>query len=422
MKRGFTLAELLITLGIIGVISALLGAAITKLKPDGDKATFLKQYDAVMSVTDKVVRDSRLYPICQNMEGENNWNCRQHPLFNIAETNVGGKSISGAGKYCDILATMLGGKKLSDNSCTLNPTYADGSWTPTFTTKNGAEWLVSTTRSSSGSANSGYRATYQTEIYFDINGAKAPNCLYVKNKCETPDRFKLLVAADGTILAADPMGQAYINTRKNWNKKELEIEDSAAVVANLDNNLRTFTLNTCGNGAEYQHTDESSGGGSSGGESDESTTSPFGTNPIYCILTVQIVDHDNIGYFGLFCSDIQDQMRYNNSTRSVKYKLFYNSGGDSYCFGVGSCSIDGDSKSRNELDGIHFANILGTYIGPIYLDSDDASSIVIDDPKIVFINATSQVSNWVESLDLISGENVPIYTRAGKLIYSPDSD
>ena len=247
MRRGFTLAELLITLGIIAVISALLAASIVKLKPDSDKATFLKQYDAVMNITNKIVNNSRLYPICQNdVAGEEKWDCRQHPLFNIAQTSVDGKSVNGTGKYCDLLAMSLSGKKLSDNSCSLNPTYADGAWTPTFTTKNGSEWLVSTSRSAAGDADSGYSASYQTEVYFDLNGAEGPNCLYDKDNCKKPDRFKLLVAADGTTIVADPMGQAYVNTRKNWNKKSLEIADDAVVVANLNVNLKDFALQRCG--------------------------------------------------------------------------------------------------------------------------------------------------------------------------------
>ena len=247
MRRGFTLAELLITLGIIAVISALLAASIVKLKPDSDKATFLKQYDAVMNITNKIVNNSRLYPICQNdVAGEEKWDCRQHPLFNIAQTSVDGKSVNGTGKYCDLLAMSLSGKKLSDNSCSLNPTYADGAWTPTFTTKNGSEWLVSTSRSAAGDADSGYSASYQTEVYFDLNGAEGPNCLYNKDSCKKPDRFKLLVAADGTTIVADPMGQAYVNTRKNWNKKTPEIADDAVVVANLNVNLKDFALQRCG--------------------------------------------------------------------------------------------------------------------------------------------------------------------------------
>ena len=253
MNKGYTIAELLITLGIIAVISALLGVAIVKLKPDSDKVMYLKQYDAVMNVTSEIVNNSRLYPTCQDSEnttGEENWDCTKRPLFNIAQTNAGGKSVEGIGKYCDLLAMMLSGKKLADNSCSLNPTYADGKWTPTFTTKNGSEWLVSTSRSTFGDAENGYSASYQTEVYFDLNGANGPNCLYEKDKCKKPDRFKLLVAADGTTIVADPVGQAYVNTRKNWNKKSLEIEDNAGIIANLNTNLKDFALQRCGAAAE----------------------------------------------------------------------------------------------------------------------------------------------------------------------------
>ena len=47
MKKGFTLAELLITMGIIGVIAAILAPAIGNLMPDSNKGKVLKVYNAL---------------------------------------------------------------------------------------------------------------------------------------------------------------------------------------------------------------------------------------------------------------------------------------------------------------------------------------------------------------------------------------
>ena len=46
-KTGFTLAELLITLGIIGVIVAILVPAVNNAMPDENKAMYLKTYDTL---------------------------------------------------------------------------------------------------------------------------------------------------------------------------------------------------------------------------------------------------------------------------------------------------------------------------------------------------------------------------------------
>ncbi len=44
-KRGFTLAELLIVLGIAGVVAAVILPAINGLMPDKTKINYLKVYD-----------------------------------------------------------------------------------------------------------------------------------------------------------------------------------------------------------------------------------------------------------------------------------------------------------------------------------------------------------------------------------------
>ena len=62
---------------------------------------------------------------------------------------------------------------------------------------------------------------YQSDIYFDINGKEGNNCLYNAEKCKNPDRFKLIVSGDGHVMAADPMGQAYLENRMNWRKTDI---------------------------------------------------------------------------------------------------------------------------------------------------------------------------------------------------------
>lgn len=45
MKKGFTLAELLIVLGITGIVAAVLLPAINNIMPDKTKIMYLKAYD-----------------------------------------------------------------------------------------------------------------------------------------------------------------------------------------------------------------------------------------------------------------------------------------------------------------------------------------------------------------------------------------
>ena len=61
-KKGYTLAEALIALGLIGVIAALMLPLMNKFKPDGDKALFIRTYDSIIEVNSMLLEDEVLYP------------------------------------------------------------------------------------------------------------------------------------------------------------------------------------------------------------------------------------------------------------------------------------------------------------------------------------------------------------------------
>ena len=235
-KSGFTLAELLISLGITGVITALMATALVTLQPDQKKAIYLRNYDALTKAVKALAGNSRLFPVCQD-----NLNCQAHPLFNTA-TGIDSRFASigaGDGKLCKGLSYMMNGQMLPQLNCENQPiAYSDGNWTPSFRTYR-TEWLVSTLRELNGSS-----ATYQSDVYFDLNGPEGPNCVY-SDSCQNPDRFKFLVAADGTVIPADPVGQEYILKRKNWRKSRLSIAEDSTTKENLLANLRAFNLTPC---------------------------------------------------------------------------------------------------------------------------------------------------------------------------------
>lgn len=262
-KSGFTLAELLISLGITGVITALMATALLTLQPDQKKAIYLRNYDALTKAVKALAGNSRLFPVCQD-----NLNCQAHPLFNTA-TGIDGRFASigaGDGKLCKGLSYMMNGQMLPQLNCENQPiAYSDGNWTPSFRTYR-TEWLVSTLRELNGSS-----ATYQSDVYFDLNGTEGPNCIY-SDSCQNPDRFKFLVAADGTVIPADPVGQEYILKRKNWRKSRLSIAEDSITKENLLANLRTFNLTPC------QEESSSTQGGGGNGTKEYELLIPCGAN------------------------------------------------------------------------------------------------------------------------------------------------
>ena len=210
MKKAYTLAEVLICVGIIGVLAAILLPLANKFKPDSNKAIYIKTYDAIVDIVKSMASNNNLYPIVDSQ-----YNYNKAPLYNLTQVKAGGNTYGGdKAKFCQLFA--LNFPTVGDISCSSDViSYSESSFdTPTFKTSQGMSYIVST--------DTDLTTTYQTDIYFDINGKeKGDNCIYDADKCKNPDRFKLIVTGDGHVIPADPMGIEYLKTRMNWRKTNL---------------------------------------------------------------------------------------------------------------------------------------------------------------------------------------------------------
>ena len=244
-KQGFTLAEFLITLGVIGVIAAFLVPAINSAMPDGNKTLYLKTYDTLSETIKSLVSNSQIYTVCDN---ENNVNCSANPLLNVQPPLISplkeNAKYSGNVKLCNLLALSFGVNENNVSCASGEYSYADNTFKNnlSYITKNGMQWKVVQQVYSIADGN----AQYQTDIYVDVNGNKGNNCLY-SNDCQKPDIFKFMVAASGEVVPADPMGRKYLETRNSLLKKDAEI-DNPAILASLEEyktGLRNFVYSPC---------------------------------------------------------------------------------------------------------------------------------------------------------------------------------
>ena len=227
-KRGFTLAELLIVLGIAGVVAAVILPAINGLMPDKTKINYLKVYDELGKNIKALTSDSSIFPVVLK-EGSTDIDVSKYPLVNNSQPLKApfkdDTKYSGDNKLCNLLAHTFGADSCNTTS------YPDKS---SFTTSNGMEWWISQTKREINTAEN--KISYQTDIYVDVDSSKkSSNCMYGEENCKQPDRFKFLLAADGRLVPADPVGVHYINTRKNLLKKKFEAEGE--VLAQLDDDL-----------------------------------------------------------------------------------------------------------------------------------------------------------------------------------------
>ena len=195
-KQGFTLAELIITLGIIGVGAALIAPALGNLMPDKNKLTVLNTAKTINEVTEKLLDNSHIYYKTGTCIG---LGCQGAPL------DEDYASYSGKSKFANLLVASLnadGDVTRSDSSIS-------------FRAADGAFWTVEPT--DVGGAT----------IVIDVDGAKGKNCLYNSESCKKPDQFKFVVDQFGGTHAGDALTMAYTQNPTNTKDKKKDLEAAA---------------------------------------------------------------------------------------------------------------------------------------------------------------------------------------------------
>ena len=218
-RRGYTLAEALIALTVIGVIAALVAPMANKFKPDTNKVMFLKTYDAIAQATREMASNTQFYPSDNFYPDEDDRiQYTNIPLFNtnhpVNAPSENYNGTQGLSKYCTLLSAYLDGE---NTNCSDDfKQIPDANETEAFTTRSGAQFWVYTESDITGE-NTG---RYRTNIYFDINGPeRGRNCTYREGVCDRPDQFMLAVDARGDIFPTDVMAERYIRTRSSYRQE-----------------------------------------------------------------------------------------------------------------------------------------------------------------------------------------------------------
>lgn len=215
-KTGYTLAEVLISLAVVGLIAAVLMPLVNKYKPDTTKVKYLKTYDSLVTVINTLSRSSNFYQVDEDGQGD-------APFLNLNSVPVGDDTFGGdKEKLCELIGAFFS----DDVSCKDDGSprnyisvddYAERNFVPNFRAKNGVEFFLTTNEFREGANLTGI----QTDIYFDINGSRGKNCMYNENTCPKPDRFLLKVVETGQVNIEDPVGRFYHDTRMNWKLRDI---------------------------------------------------------------------------------------------------------------------------------------------------------------------------------------------------------
>ena len=194
-KRGFTLAEVLITLTVLGILIAITIPVINQLTPNKQKIMFKKAYEVCERVVEELINEEGLYP--DDTLGF---------IYTTDAVTYNGSLYSGTTKFCELFAEKLNISGAS--SC--------GASGFDFTTNDGIIWDMPTGNFTTGGS--------QT-IIIDVSGGttetqtrKNPNC-----RCTNPptctgcsenaDQFQIYIWNDGRVTVDDTAKEAeYLNS------------------------------------------------------------------------------------------------------------------------------------------------------------------------------------------------------------------
>lgn len=219
-KNGFTLAEMLITMGIVGVVSALVAPIMVNIMPDKNKAMFIKNYKELKTINQQLLEDRTIYYSTKTLDLETGrktsscqgLQCEETPLRSPFKGSSSASSIyTGANKYPYLLANFLGIDEPDDTS---------------FTTKDNTIWSITRNVDESTGKVSGY------SVVLTVSGTGTA-CTY-SDECKHPKSFELDVDIYGRVTPVDALSKAYILTETKLNNKKADLEKAAEIYAELN--------------------------------------------------------------------------------------------------------------------------------------------------------------------------------------------
>ena len=215
MKKGFTLAEVLVALGLVGIIAAITAPMLGSMMPNEHKAKALKYYKTVQDINQELLSNPFYYYDYK----DGNVTKLGLASYGTADKFPGLKEEVG-----DDYNNYLGNKKycyLLANKMEVDGDIQNYTSNIEFETIDG----VSITCSPGKSVLNHSLKEQPYTLTFDINGDNAPNNIGTKNQ-KKPDRFVFHIDTYGKVTAdsKDKLTQQYLKNPHKLNDKKADYE------------------------------------------------------------------------------------------------------------------------------------------------------------------------------------------------------
>ncbi len=192
--KAFTLAEILIALIIVGIVStAVIGSINNSLVKQTNKKAFQKCYTHMSQTISDMLNDKMAYPDIPISESD-------LTLIGLANNYTADGTIDEYKFYKEFKKRTLGAITTTPTASYLNYRY--------FTAQDKSLWAFT---SVGNTTEDKYRFM---EVLFDVNGLdKGPNCPVkftnteiMPSSCTDPDRFVFFISGDGKIVPTTSTG------------------------------------------------------------------------------------------------------------------------------------------------------------------------------------------------------------------------
>lgn len=218
MKKGFTLAELILTMGIIGIIAAIITPSLGDIMPDQSKAKVLKAYNTLTNMTKEIIDNPSMYT--EDYDSQSNIMYEGLASYRSVpdQTNYPDNVYAGTAKYARLLSTVMsldGDVTSISNGCS-------------FTTTDGIFWkITANTPTSELLGTTRYmRITY--DVVIDTNGENVgKDCYYGQSGCIKPDLYKFTVDTFGHVNPNDSLTKAYLLNPNKMNDRKNDYAEAA---------------------------------------------------------------------------------------------------------------------------------------------------------------------------------------------------
>ena len=171
--KGYTLAETLVTILIIGVLSAVTLPILQKAAGNKLETMRIKCMYILEQTVSQMLADDVMYPQSNSSPSIG--------LANTKEITFNGVKYEGNTKFCELFASRINKMHNSVTNCRANE--------KSFTSADGVDWYLPIANFST-----------KQKIKFDVNGENEdPNCTYNETTCPKPDIFEYYISPLGKI-------------------------------------------------------------------------------------------------------------------------------------------------------------------------------------------------------------------------------